>query len=150
MRMTGSGTDETDSAPVNYSRRQLLSAIGGTAVVTGGGGIGIGSLLGSDSGGGLTGAGGNFYREREPRRRGGRSEGELVGAAGSRCGKLEPGADLSGCDLRGEDLSGEDLREADLTGANLEGTNLEGANLEEATWTDGSTCGTADCDGRAY
>ncbi|MBI3309140.1 MAG: pentapeptide repeat-containing protein [Candidatus Melainabacteria bacterium] len=75
------------------------------------------------------------------------------------------GADLRNADLIDADLTRAILTNTDLTGANLTSANLANVNLTStilngailtnaklagATWTDGDTCFTENCQGKAY
>jgi len=55
------------------------------------------------------------------------------------------GANLTLADLTNALLDGADLSFADLGGARLGGASFKGARLEGAIWTDGKSCGAADC-----
>ena len=63
-------------------------------------------------------------------------------------------ANLEGADLRGSNLGYAELKNANFRNANLKGANIssraEGADFTNATWSDGSTCSTKSCNGRAY
>jgi hypothetical protein len=55
------------------------------------------------------------------------------------------GANLTSADLTNALLDGADLSFADFGGARLGGASFKESNLEGAIWTDGKSCGAADC-----
>lgn len=63
-------------------------------------------------------------------------------------------ANLEGADLRGANLAYAELKNANFQNADLRGATIssraQGADFTNATWSDGSTCSTKSCDGRAY
>ena len=66
-------------------------------------------------------------------------------------------ADLQNANLQDADLKHAEMQYANLTDADLTGADMQAGetghfdtDLKHATWTDGSTCETMSCDGKAY
>ena len=61
-------------------------------------------------------------------------------------------ANMQNADLKHAIMRDADLRDADLTDATMSAGSKGhfDVDLTGATWTDGSTCGTKSCDGKAY
>ena len=61
-------------------------------------------------------------------------------------------ANMQDADLKHALMQYANLKDADLTGADMTGgtTSHFNTRLRFATWTDGSTCETQSCDGKAY
>ena len=59
-------------------------------------------------------------------------------------------ANLSDANLAHSDLYRADLYFANLQNANLQNAYMKDADLRGATWTDGETCVSKSCEGKAY
>ena len=61
-------------------------------------------------------------------------------------------ANLQDADLKHAEMQYANLRDADLTGADMHAGKSDhfDTDLKHATWTDGSTCESMSCDGKAY
>ena len=66
-------------------------------------------------------------------------------------------ADLQNANLQDADLKHAEMQYANLTDADLTGADMHAGesdhfdtDLKHATWTDGTTCVSMNCDGKAY